>query len=234
MIIIINIYIINNIISLKIINNNSLYNINIKYNKQLLINYLTKIATYILKIKNTNDIIFLQKSKNIYEIFKNHDNYLTVKIFIDNKYYTLKLEILYRNIINYKFYFANYKSFSKIQITKEFKNIELVYYIPFYKNNKEIYTKIYHSNNKIKHSFDKINNNIKNKFTSIYKNFYIIIFYKKYKENINIKHFNTFLLHYYKFNYNIYIYNKITLIINPYGHRHYVYTHNYLSINYKF
>jgi len=220
--------------SLKIINNNSLYNINIKYNKQLLINYLTKIATYILKIKNTNDIIFLQKSKNIYEIFKNHDNYLTVKIFIDNKYYTLKLEIRYRNILNYKFYFSNYKSFSKINITKEFKNTKLVYYIPFYKNFYNLKNKkIYHSNNKIKHSFDKINNNIKNKFTSIYKNFYIIIFYKKYKGFLKIYSLNfydVFKIYYYEYNYKIYM--KKSESYTDKQKKHFIYKNNYLSLNY--
>jgi hypothetical protein len=102
--------------------------INKHINNKFFINYLTKIASNILKIQNTNDIINLHKSKNIYEIFKNHNNYLTVKIFNYNTN-NLDLYILYNNI-EYNFSIKNYmnKTISIIECLKIFNNI----YTPLY------------------------------------------------------------------------------------------------------
>ena len=202
--------------------------INKHINNKFFINYLTKIASNILKIQNPNDIIILHKSKNIYEIFKNHNNYLTVKIFNYNTN-NLDLYIIYNNI-EYNFSIKNYKSktISIIECLKIFNNIYItLIYSPLYE-----FT--YLSSNKY---LSKNKYNIKNK-TKINKNNYNTIIYffnkkfklieKKYSWNKSYLNIN-----YYEYNNKIYIKNCKT---NEHKHEYlnriynYYYKNNYLSI----
>ena len=100
--------------------------INIKlkehFNSKLFINYIKIIASYILKIKNTNNLIYIKKSNNTYELFSNYDNYLTIKILNSN--YLIELIIQYNNIeYYYQIENYNFKKISIIQIYKYLQNV---------------------------------------------------------------------------------------------------------------
>jgi len=212
--------------------NHNKINIYFEFNKKLFINYLTKIASYILKIKNTNDIIFLKKTKNIYELFYNHNNYLTAEIFIDYELEKLKLNIFYKNI-KYYYFFENYRLlYDKIKIEKLINNISISYVIPTYYNENILFIEYY----KYK-TFQKTNNNIILKiYHDNYENYIIYHFknckyYKKIIKLYIISNYFNFNSVQYDYNYKIYI--KITKRGDNYinNQNNIFFKYNYISQN---